>query len=493
MLLFSPYFQPFSPLIKKNLLYNSLLSVSQILFPLILFPYTFRILEPRGIGLISFAESLTQYLISFAAIGIPIYGIIETAKVRHDKAKLERFFAEMVLIQLLITCFILVFFICCIFYIPKLAENKWLYFISCGILFLNTFTVEWFFQGIEQFRYITLRTILIRMLFVVGVFLFVRKKEDVLLYYCLTFVVALLNSLINFTYANRVVRFHFVGLALKRHLKPLVYIFLSNVAVSVYILLDTVILGFLANDEAVGYYSTSIKISKIPLAFVNALSMALIPRISASFSSGDHAYVQNLVQKSFAYVVILSVPIGVGLLCLAPEVIQLLANDKFAPAIPVIRVLSPLTLVIGLSGIFGTQMLISMGKERLTLIAVTMGMILSVVGNLVLIPVFSFMGTAYTTLLAEGLVTIVTGWYAIRFFHVKLPFKILWQSLAACILFYPTFYLIRMHFVNPFVKLMLMGSIAGGLYFGIQYFLFRNRYMKETIEELLSKMRYGKI
>lgn len=478
-------------MIKRNLIYNSLLSVSQILFPLIIFPYTFKILEPQGIGLVSFADSLTQYLISFAAIGIPVYGVIETAKVRHDPKRLAKLFSELVFIQLIISLFITVVFIGLIFAVPKLADHKLLYFLSCGILVMNAFTVEWFFQGIERFKYITIRTISVRFLFLISIFVLVKKKEDLLLYYGLTFITAFLNGVINFSYARREVQLEYTGLSFKRHMRPLLHIFFSNVAISVYILLDTVILGFLADDTAVGYYATAIKICKIPLAFMTALSNALIPRISASFSSGNQEYVRNLVQKSFAYIILVSLPIGAGLLLLAPELVAVLANQKYAPAIPVIRTMAPLTLIIGLSNLFGIQILTSMGKEKLTLYAVIVGMILSIVCNLLLIPRFSFMGTAYTTLLTEGLVTVVTGWYALRHFRVNLPYKILWQSTLACLLFYPCYYLAGLLVGEGLVRMLLVVSMAAAVYFLTQYFVFRNIFVKQTIAELLSKVRYG--
>ncbi|HLZ87913.1 MAG TPA: flippase [Puia sp.] len=478
-------------MIKRNLIYNSLLSVSQILFPLIIFPYTFKILEPPGIGLVSFADSLTQYLISFAAIGIPVYGVIETAKVRHDPARLARLFSELVLIQLVISLFITVVFIGLIFTVEKLAEHKLLYFLSCGTLLMNAFTVEWFFQGIERFKYITMRTISVRFLFLIAVFVLVKKKEDLLLYYGLTFISAFLNGVINFSYARREVRLEFTGLSCMRHMRPLLHIFFSNVAISVYILLDTVILGFLADDTAVGYYATAIKICKIPLAFMTALSTALIPRISASLSSGNREYVQNLIQKSFAYIILISLPIGAGLLLLAPELITVLANRNYLPAIPVVRTMAPLTLIIGLSNLFGIQILTSMGKEKLTLYAVTLGMILSVVCNLILIPRFSYMGTAYTTLLTEGLVTIVTGWYALRHFRVALPYNILWQSGLACLLFYPCYYLAGLLVAEGLLRMLLVISMAATVYFCTQYFVFRNIFVKQTIADLLTKVRYG--
>ncbi len=480
-------------MIKRNLIYNSLLSVSQILFPLIIFPYTFKILQPDGIGLVSFADSLTQYLISFAAIGIPVYGVIETAKWRNDKERLSKLFSELLLIQFTLTLVMCLIFIALIFSVPKLAEHKLLYFISCGILLMNVFTVEWFFQGIERFRYITVRTVSVRFLFVILIFIFVKKKEDLLLYYGLTFLTAFLNGVINFSYARRAVALTLSGLSIRRHLRPLVHIFFSNVAISVYILLDTVILGFLADDVAVGYYSTAVKICKIPLAFMTALSMALIPRISASFSSGDQEYVKNLVQKSFSYIVLLAVPIGAGLLIVAPELVSVLANQQFLPAIPVIRTMAPLTLIIGLSNLFGVQILTSMGKEKLTLYAVIMGMILSVVCNLILIPRFSYMGTAWTTLLTEGLVTIVTGWYAMHWFKVRLPYRLLWQTTVTCLLFYPCSLIAGRIATGALPKLLLIAAMGSFLYFFTQYFIFRNIFVKQTIGQLLSKVGYGQI
>jgi O-antigen/teichoic acid export membrane protein len=458
--------------------------VSQILFPLIIFPYTFKILQPDGIGLVSFADSLTQYLISFAAIGVPIYGVIETAKVRQDPQRLSRLFSELFLIQLVLSVAICVVYGSLIFTIPKLAEHKQLYFIGCGVLLSNAFTVEWFFQGIERFRYITVRTVLIRLLFVVLIFVLVKKKADYGLYFGLTFFTALLNGIVNFSYACKEVRLHVSGLSIRRHVKPLLHIFFSNVAISVYILLDTVILGFLADDAAVGYYSTAVKICKIPLAFMTALSTALIPRISASFSSGDQEYVKNLVRKSFAYIVLLSIPIGAGLFLLAPEIILLLANQRFLPAIPVIRVMAPLTLVIGLSNLFGIQILTSMGKEKLTLYAVTLGMLLSVVLNLVLIPRFSFMGTAWTTLVTEGLVTVMTAWYARRWFRASLPYGLVWQSLAACALFWPCAYFAGMLVEGVLARTMLTVAMGSALYFVIQYFIFKNIFIRQTVGDL---------
>lgn len=480
-------------MIKKNLLYNSLLSISQVLFPLIIFPYTLKILEPAGTGLVNFADSLTQYLLSIAAVGIPVYGVMQISKSRHDQDKMSKVFTELISVHFSITLLLLTGYLSMIFTLKKFSDNQYLYFISCATLLTNIFTVEWFFQGIERFRYITLRTILIRVLSVILIFTLVKKKEDLLLYYGILFVTNFLNAVVNFLYAIRLVQFRYTGLNIKQHIRPLVYIFFSYVAISMYIMLDTVLLGFLSNDSAVGYYSTAIKVCKIPLAFVTALSTVMIPRISASYSTGKHDYVKNLVQKSFAYIIGLSIPIGVGLFLLAPDIIALLADEKFQPSVIAIRIMAPLTLLIGLSNIFGVQMLTSMGKEKITLYAVVSGMCISITFNLLLIPKYSYLATAFTSLFTECLVTIITGWYALRFFKVKLPYQIIWQSILSCLLFYPIIYFIEYLFSNSLIRIILSVGSASIIYFLINFYLFKNIFVRQSIQGLLSKIGYGKI
>ena len=474
---------------KKNLFYNTVLSVSQVIFPLIIFPYTFKVLEPEGTGLISFVENLTVYIISLAAIGIPIYGVREVAKSKNDHYSLAKLFTSLVFIQFIITIILTAVYIILIFKIDKLSDNKELYFISCAILFLNVFSLEWFFQGLERFKYVAIRTILIRFIFIILIFIFVRNREDVVIYYSITFLTTMLNSMINFQQALKFVKFNFRSLEIKRHIRPLLHIFITTLAINVYIVLDTVILGFLSDrDEVVGFYALAIKICKIPLALMSALSLVMIPQISTFFSSGNIDQVFNLVNKSFTYIVLLAIPISTGIFLLAPDLVYLLANENFAPAIPAVRMLSVLTLIIGLNNLFGMQILISMGKEKLTMYIVSIGMFISVFSNLLLVPVYSYIGTAVSTLVAELFVTIVTGWYAIRFIKIKFPLSVVGQSLFASLFFLPLYFLISYGFTNPLVKtsLMILGSSV--IYFSILLFLFKNNFLKNIVNTMSIKL-----
>jgi O-antigen/teichoic acid export membrane protein len=482
--------------IRKNLVYNSLLSLSQILFPLIIFPYTFKILEPSGTGLIGFVESLTNYLISLTAVGIPIYGVREVAKIKQNHTQLNKLFSELLGIHLFVTLLLLGIYIGLIFFVEKFASNKVLYFFSCGILFVNVFSVEWFFQGIEKFRFITLRTILIRILFIVAVLFFVRNKNDVYVYifYGIAFSTTFINAAVNFTYAKKFVRPTFKFLKIRRHLKSLFYIFFATLAVNAYILLDTIILGFLTNDdEIVGYYSTALKICKIPLGIITALSAVIIPQISFSAATGNYRYTDSLLKKSFIFVFVLSVPIAIGLCLLAPDLILLLANENFLPAVPVIRLLSVLSLLIGLSNIFGLQMLTTMGKEKFTMYSVGVGMILSLTCNLILIPKFSYVGTAITTLFTEVIVTIMTGAFALKMFNTKLPLTVLGQSVIGSLLFFPLYFIIdRFTSITAF-KISLMLFFGPIIYFSVLIFVFKNPLLRELYQKFFLVVKRKKI
>ena len=476
--------------LKKNLVYNTLLSVSQVLFPLIIFPFAFKVLEPAGIGLLSFTENLTQYLISLAALGIPIYGIREVAKCKQDKEKLSNLFSSLFFIQCLLTIIIILIYLFLIQHVERLSKDKFIYYISSIIILINVFTIEWFLQGLEKFKLIAIRTIIIRSLFIILILLFVKSKNDLLVYYGLILLTTFLNAAVNFSQALMYLTIKVRIKETLQHVKPLLFIFITTLAVNVYIVLDTVILGFLSpNNESVGYYTTALRICKIPLAFMTALSMVLIPRISSFYATGDLNRVHDLIQKSFSYIILIALPISIGLFLLAPDIIFLLANKNYEPSITVVRLLSLLTLIIGLNNLFGMQILTTLGKEKVTMYIVAVGMMVSVLCNLSLVPIFSYIGTTISTLLAEIFVTVATGYFALYYFKFRFPWIIIIQSLIACLSFVPLYYFTAIISQNPLFRVLFMIVIGGTIYFLLMLFLFKNRFLisyKKTIHSKLS-------
>ena len=195
--------------IKKNFIFNAILSLSQVIFPLITFPYVARIILPTGIGTVTFIDSICRYVILFSALGIPIYGVREVAKVKNDKIKLNKIFTELICIHFIISCIILVFFVIVIFSVSTFNENIQFYFWGLLLILSNVFMVEWYFQGIGEFKYITIRNLVLKTFLTLMIFLIVEEKEDVLIYFILLVLMSILNAVVNFVYAKQTIKLDF--------------------------------------------------------------------------------------------------------------------------------------------------------------------------------------------------------------------------------------------------------------------------------------------
>ena len=275
---------------QKNIFYNVLLALSQVLFPLITFPYIARVLGPENIGLYNFSESYARYFALVAALGISVYGVREIAKKQSNPKALAFTFVEIFLINLIATCLLSVVYIGTILEVDKLAAYPDLFYWSFAFFFLQVFVLEWFFTGINQFKFIAVRFFFIRLLFVVALFLFIKTSGDYVLYMKMQVILNFFLGLINFIYLRKFVdlkQVQFSQLNLKQHLRPLFILFLTIFSISIYLHFDTVLLGMLADNESVGYYSASLKLIKIIIAVLAAITAAMFPTMVKLFEQGE--------------------------------------------------------------------------------------------------------------------------------------------------------------------------------------------------------------
>ncbi|WP_165806390.1 flippase [Chitinophaga parva] len=474
-------------LIKKNFLYNTLLSVSKILFPLITFPYATRVLGPDGLGLVNFVDNYTQYFVVFVALGIPVYGIRETAKISNDPKALNNLTSDLLAINFINTCLGAVIYLLIPILTGKFAENSHLYYLGLAYLFINIFTVEWFFQGKSEFKYITVRALVIRVFAILALFLFVHSREDVVYYYAITVVSFLLNAIVNYWKMLKEITFNFSFSRLRKHMKPLMYLFLANVAISLYILLDSVILGYVTDETEVGYYTAALRIVKIFLAIIGSLAIIMIPQISQLYKEGDHVKVQTLLSKSFRFIVSFGMPIVIGLMLLSKEIILLLAGQEYVPAIMTIMILSPLVLFIGLSNLFGMQVLTPTNNEKYLLVSVVTGSVISVSLNIILARFFLHNGTAIATLLAEGSVMLFSGIFASRQYKMNLDYSVVWKTVLACLPFL-LFYKIATLFLTSNAWIIGFTVVPSAIYYaGLQIFVMKDDLWRAGIDILINK------
>lgn len=391
--------------------------------PLITFPYVARVLGPEGIGIANFANSFVQYFILFSALGIPIYGMREIAKVQDDRQNRSKILIELVLLRVATTILVLIPYMLMVLTIPKLKID--IGFFLFGIIYIisNAFELGFYYSGTENFKYITIRSVVLQLIQIASLFIFIRKPTDSLLYFVLPIAINIITIIINFTYVQRFVdlRLPFHQLSLRRHFKPVLIIFSYTSAISLYLLLDTVILGFLTDKRIVGFYTAALRIVKIPLGIVAVLFPVLMPRLSNIIEKKNYNEINLLLEKSLKFITTFAVPMTVGILAIAPEIIRVLAGSGFTNSIVTIRLLCPIIIIAGLTSIYGLQTLIPFSKDILFLIAVLSGGIISVCTNFLLIPKFQENGAAIANLLAESVVLILCYLFAKNLIKIKFP------------------------------------------------------------------------
>lgn len=469
--------------LKDKFVYQLALSATQVLLPLITYPYITRVLGPENLGKVNYVDFLSQLLIVFAGFGIPFYAVREISIVRNDTVKRAAFIKEMVVLQSSFALIAGVVF--CIATYRQFLDTPFLY--GCGLvnILISAFSFEWYMQGTESFRYTAIRTIVLRIAMLLAFFIFINNSNDYLLYFGI-FTIA--NLLLVITNSYKVIaenQFVQTALQLKRHLRPLWHFFLTSSAISIYIYFDTIILEQLTHHaQAVGYYTTTIKLVKVCLMVLLAIGTVLMPRVSFLAGSGDVAAVKKHLDKSLLYVITLGIPISTGLFLLAPEIINVLAGEHFTAAIPLMQILALLPLAIGLSNVFCFQTLVPFNKEKIFLAAASVGCFTSVGLNLLLIPHLSAAGAAWSNMITEILITIITGWYAFKVIRFAIPAAVILQTIFVCLLFLPLMMLWRNIFVTPLYILLAGISSAVLLYVLMQYRIFKNSAIKETITYL---------
>jgi O-antigen/teichoic acid export membrane protein len=484
--------KPVASDLKNKFLYQLALSVTQLLFPLLSYPYVSRILGPEGMGQVNYVDFTAQLFILLAAFGIPYHGIREIAKARDDAEKRSRIIKELVSIHLLLTLISVVGFI--LFTFRHWNEGSTLYLLAIISILSNALTCEWYFQGMEDFRFISIRSIIIRLIALAAVFILVQSHGDTAFYYGILIGSTVLITLLNVYKLLKDNRFAKGRLQLLPHLKPLWYLFLTSSIVSLYIYFDTVLLGRLASQVSVGYYSTSLKIVRLCLVVAVSLTTIIMPRFSYLAASGQQEEMKRYLHKLFNFIVTISVPMGAGLMLLAPEIIRVFAGNKFDASVVVLQLLAFIPLLIGLSNIFGVQVLLSMGQERKLLYSVIIGSVVSITLNLVLIPIMSERGAAIANLSAETMVLIATAFFARKIIPLQPDWKLVTGSVVLSLLFIPLVWLTRYFIADPLIILVTVIPICTGVYLILQKILFRNQLVTDIIHFFTQLIaRYGRI
>lgn len=383
--------------VKVNYILNLINTGTQMLFPLITFPYVCRVIEADGIGQINFFQSIISYISLFTCLGIPMYAIREIARDRSDVVQMNRTAMEILLLHSMLTLvgYAIVAILCLT--VPQIQVNIPLFLILSLTIFFTAIGCEWFYQGIEDFKYITIRGLIIKTVSVVLLFIFVKSKTDLLYYGCYTVFGVLGGNIFNFFRLRKYIHREniiFSELHIKRHVKPVLKVFSFSVVTSIYLQLNTVLLGFLKNALAVGYFAAATKVMQMLLTMSACLSSVMMPRASHLIAENKEDEFNRLIQKSYDFTLAIALPMTIGLIFCAPSLITALCGVKFEHSILPSQIIAPIILMVAISNVFGIQVLFPKGKINIVTLCCGIGAVADLILNLCLIPFFSYIGTS---------------------------------------------------------------------------------------------------
>lgn len=409
--------------LKKNLLLNSISTVSSVIFPLITFPYAARVLMPEGIGAVNFQLSVINYIVLFTSLGIPMYAVKAVAECRDNKAQRDKITSEIIILSVLLCLvgYVAVWLLAT--FVPQISVQKNLFYILSLTIIFTAIGVNWFYQGIEDFKFVTIRGIVVRTISAACLFIFVKTKNDLLIYGLITVGSTVGNYFINFVHLRKHIDLSLVKikeLQIMRHLKPAISVFMFNVITSLFAQVNSVMLGFMTNDDQVGYYTAGTKVNLIAVTLVAAsLGAVLLPRCSNLWKKGDEEGFARIINKSLKLLVGVSLPMTVGLMLLARPVTMIFCGEDYGPSVGILIWNAPVIFIIGLTNLLGIQILYTKNKMKIVLKSVTCGAIVNVAFILILVPHFQALGAAIASVLAQIAVLAVQIILGSRYF----PFK----------------------------------------------------------------------
>lgn len=390
--------------VKTNYLLNLINTVSGLLFPLITFPYASRILMAEGIGTFQFFDTTIGYILIITSLGIPLYAVRAVAKVRDNPVERSKTATEILILHALLTiaAYLCVFIVACT--VSRIKADIPLFLIVSASLFFTAIGAQWFYQAIEDFRYITIRSVLVKIAAAAALFIFVKTKSDLLWYAAVNTGATVGNNLFNFFRLRKYISFKGFGLHELhpgKHLGRSLKVFPLNLIISVYLLLDVQMLGYLNTEASIGYYTAATKLTKMSLGIVTALGAVLLPRFSHLVHQKREAEFKDLGNKAISFTAALTLPMTAGLILLADPIILTFSGSGYRPSILTLQIIAPITFFIGFSSFIGMQILYPLGKENLVIAATAAGAAVNVALNFLLIPPFAQYGAAASTLAAE--------------------------------------------------------------------------------------------
>jgi len=472
--------------LKKNYLYNLIYQIIILILPIITTPYISRALGATNIGIYSFTVSIVTYFTLFGSLGVSLYGQREIAYVRDDKEKRKKLFLEIVLFR-----FITLAISMAVFFFAFALNNEYQIYYRILLLYLlaASFDISWFFQGLEDFKKTVTRNVVVRLLSVLCIFIFVKKPSDLAKYLLIYSLADLLGNLSLWFYLPK----YFKGtpvkhINLKRHMIPIVMLFIPQIAIKLYNTIDKTMLGYIIHDKSeLGNYEEANKLINVLFTIVSSLGIVMVPRIANVFANGDTKKLNEYIMKSFRFVFFLAFPITLGIITVSKEFVPIFLGDGYEKCYLIVNILAPIILLCGITNVIGTQYLLPTKRQKEYTISILVGLVFNVAFNAILIPKFGAYGAALMTTFAQTIVMIIQCVYIKSNINIRKAFKEGINYAIAGIIMFIVCIIVGVFIHNALLSILVKMAL-GGLTYAIVLFFLKDEYVKIFFIALAKKI-----
>ncbi|WP_024615537.1 flippase [Clostridium sp. Ade.TY] len=478
-------------MVVKNYLYNLMYQIISIILPIITIPYVSRILGPSGLGEYALTSTYAQYFVLFGMIGLSMYCGREIAYVRDDKNKLSRTFWELNILRFITMGITIVIYLIMFCFVIK-TSNRLLLIVQSTILFSCLFDISWLFVGIEDFKTVAIRNTVVKAIGVILIFLLIKKSNQVVLYAFILGITQLIGQIIMWFDIPKEIKFiKPINKNLIKHLKNSIGLFIPQIAITVYTMLDKVMLGLMTNDAQVGLYDNSQRIIKLSITIVTTLATVTVPKMANLYAKDNIEEFAKNAYKSFSFVSFLALPMAFGLIGVSETFVGWFFGPGFEEIKPMFYIGAWLMVTLSWSSIVGSQVLISIRREKMFTIAVVSGAILNVILNFILIKKFQGIGTTIASVAAEFLGMFIMVYFTKDILKIKKLFKSVPKYfIASLIMFIPIFILGKVLKVS-IITTAIQVVVGVSVYIGIMIITKDKNlmFMFSYIEKFINKKR----
>lgn len=466
----------------KNYLFNVLYQVFLLIVPLMTTPYLARTLGPTGVGINSYTNSIIQYFILFGSVGVSFYGNRQVAFNRDNVNQLSKTFYEIFFLRCITIC---IAYFAFIIFLVFTTKYYW-YFVAQSIsIVAAAFDISWFFMGIEDFAVTVLRNFIVKLVTLISIFTLVKNFHDLTMYIMILSISTLLGNFTLFPSLKKYIKApNLSNINLIQHLKPSIALFIPQIAIQIYLVLDKTMLGSMDSVTSAGFFDSSDKIIKMVLAIATSTGTVMLPHVANAFIKGKKEKIKSYLYTSFSFVSAISIPMMFGLSVLSSKFVPLFFTSKFSSVIPIMEIESAVILFIAWGSALGEQFLLPTNQIKSYTTSVVLGALINLIANIPLIIFWGAVGTAVATVLSELVVSFYQLFSIRKQISYRLLFKDFYKYLFSGIIMFFVLKLIDIY--TPHTWFMLFMEVIIGM---IVYFVFLIMFHAGLINQGIAVLR----